>query len=96
LHDVLAWLEEDPEYVERALQFGLEHVKEEFLAQAMDFEIEKVFRLEPPALRNDYQAGETTIYEHAFLGLIKNYHCKSEEEFLEWQLRRYVFAVKAR
>ncbi len=92
LKDLLAWIEEEPSFPDRVRQFSLNNVKDaDRLHESIDLEIQKIFRLEPKALQNDFERGEKSILSPSPFGkhTIK-YECQSSEEYVQAQLSDYI------
>src|SRR5689334_2297306 len=62
LHDLLALIEQDPSYPERALKLSINSISEPSqIEDSVDFELFKIFAMEPQAYRLEYSLGETWI-----------------------------------
>ena len=94
LHDLLALIEQDPSYPERALKLSVNSVSEPSeIADSMDFELCKIFALEPRAYRLEYEMGETWI-EIPHAGQHVRYHCATAEELVTMRLADYVATLE--
>lgn len=96
LHDMLALIEQDPSYSERALKLGINSISEPSqIAESVDFELFKIFAMEPQAYRLEYSLGETWI-DVAHAGQPVRYHCSTAEELVTMHLASYVATLEHR
>jgi hypothetical protein len=96
LHDMLALLEQDPSYSERALKLGINGIEEPSQIEAsVDFEVFKIFAMEPQAYRLEYALGETWI-DTTYGGRPVRYHCASAEELVTMRMADYVATLERR
>lgn len=90
IRDILSLIEDDPSYIQRLNRYGINVVEDvEDLQESIDFEVFKIFHLEPQAFESDFSKGERTI-RTLFLGKILAYECETEQEYVEMQMRNYV------
>lgn len=96
LHDLLTLIEHDPSYPERALKLSINSISEPSeIAGSIDFELRKIFAMEPQAYRLEYEMGETWIETvHAGQGI--RYHCASADELVTMHLASYVMKLESR
>ena len=96
LHDLLALIEQDPSYSVRALELSVNSVSEpSLIGNSVDFEMFKIFAMEPQAYRLEYAMGETWIdVSHA--GQQLRYHCTTVEELVTMRLADYVETLERR
>lgn len=96
LHDLLALIEQDPSYPERALKLGINGISEPSqIEESVDFELFKIFAMEPQAYRLEFSLGETWIdVPHA--GQHVRYHCATAEELVTLRLADYVAKLERR
>lgn len=96
LRDLLALIEQDPSYPERALKLGINSVEEPAqIGESVDFELFKIFAMEPQAYRLEYEMGETWI--DAFVGgQPARYHCATADELVTMRLADYVETLEHR
>jgi len=88
LRDLLALIERDPSYPERASRLsvnGVETVSE--IDGSIDFELFKIFAMEPQAYRLEFEMGETWI-DVPCAGF--RYHCATADELVAIRLADYV------
>jgi hypothetical protein len=96
LHDLLALIEDDPSYPERALKLGFNSVSEpDQIGESIDFELFKIFAMEPQAYRLEYEMGETWI-DMSYSGQPVRYHCATAEELVTMRLADYVATLEHR
>jgi len=96
LQDMLALLERDPSYSERALNLGINSISEPSQIEAsVDFELFKIFTMEPQAYRLEYSLGETWI-DTTCAGIPVRYHCASAEELVTMRMADYVSILERR
>lgn len=87
--DMIRWIHEEPDYPERILKWGIDRCTEGNIAQSIDIEVEKICRLEPRAMGNDFDKGENLILQ-LFLGTILTYKCRTRAEFIEIRMAGYI------
>lgn len=96
LHDLLALIEKDPSYPERALNLSVNSVSEPYqIGESIDFEMFKIFAMEPQAYRLEYEMGETWI-DAPYFGQPVRYHCATAEELVTLRLADYVATLEHR
>jgi hypothetical protein len=96
LHDLLALVEQDPSYSERALELSINSVSEPSqIGKSVDFEMFKIFAMEPQAYRLEYEMGETWI-DMSHAGQQLRYHCATAEELVTMRLADYVETLERR
>jgi hypothetical protein len=96
LHDLLALIEQDPAYPERALKLGINSISEPSqIEESVDFELFKIFAMEPRAYRLEYEMGETWI-DASHAGQPVRYHCATVEELVTMRLADYVATLERR
>lgn len=96
LNDLLALIEQDPSYTERALHLGINSISEPSqIADSVDFELFKIFAMEPRAYRLEYEMGETWI-DASVAGQPVRYHCASVEDLVIMRLADYVATLERR
>lgn len=97
---IINWITDEPSYIDNFLSFGFDfmikdnNLEEKKLEKSIDFEIRKIFYLEPEALTSDFESGEDTISVPSFLGGMLEYKCETVEEFLLWQLTNYITSLQ--
>ena len=90
LHDLLALIEQDPSYPERALKLSVNSISEPTqIGESIDFELFKIFAMEPQAYRLEYEMGETWI-EVSDAEREVRYHCATAQELITMRLADYV------
>lgn len=88
LRDLLALIERDPSYPERALKLSVNGVEDPSdIEGSIDFELFKIFAMEPQAYRLEFEMGETWI-DVPSAGV--RYHCATAEELVAMRLAGYV------
>ncbi len=93
--DILRWVGEDPPaYIEDVLNFGVESVSEDTLEKSVDFEIRKIFKLEPQAIGHDFDNGEDMIIEPFLFEIFLKYQCPTKKEFIKMKIANYVNELK--
>jgi len=96
LHDLLALIEQDPSYPERALKLSINSISEPSqIEDSVDFELFKIFAMEPQAYRLEYSLGETWI-DTSHDGQPVRYHCATAEELVTMRLADYVAILERR
>lgn len=96
LHDMLALLERDPSYSERALKLGINGLEEpELIEESVELEVFKIFAMEPQAYRLEFAMGETWI-DIGQVGGPLRYDCASAEELVTMRLASYVDTLEHR
>jgi len=92
--DMLHWINDEPEYLDNVLRYSYEAATEETLQHSIDFEVKKIFRLEPQALQDDHESGEDMLIEPFIFGRYMKYRCTTQQEYLEIKLSDYVSDLK--
>jgi hypothetical protein len=96
LRDMLALIEQDPSYSERALKLGINSIEEPAQIEAsIDFELFKIFAMEPQAYRLEYEMGETWI-DASHAGQQVRYHCANAAELVAMRMADYVATLERR
>jgi hypothetical protein len=96
LHDLLALIEQDPSYPERALKQSINSISEPSqIEESVEFELFKIFAMEPQAYRLEYSLGETWI-DTTYAGLPVRYNCASADELVAMRLADYVSTLEHR
>jgi hypothetical protein len=96
LRDLLALIEQDPSYPERALRLSINSISESSeIADSVDFELFKIFALEPQAYRLEYEMGETWI-EISGPGPLVRYHYATAEDLVTARMANYVATLERR
>ena len=96
LRDLLALMEQDPAYSERALKLGINgELEPSQIGESVDFELFKIFAMEPQAYRLEFQMGETWI-DTFCAGRPVRYHCATAEELITMRLADYVATLERR
>jgi hypothetical protein len=96
LHDLLALIERDPSYPQRALKFSVNCIEDPADIEAsIEFELFKIFAMEPQAYRLEFEMGETWIdVPHARQQV--RYYCATAEELVTTRLADYVTNLECR
>jgi hypothetical protein len=90
LHDMLALIEKDPKYSVRALKHGINSISEPSqIGKSIDFELFKIFAMEPQAYRLEFEMGETWIDAPCDGGMVR-YRCATADEMITMRLADYV------
>ena len=76
------------------LNYGRESVTEDTLDKGIDFEVRKIFVLEPQAIGHDFDNGEDMIIEPFLFGIVLEYRCSTKKEFIEMHLADYIAELK--
>ena len=93
--DILRWISEDPPaYIEAFLNYGRESATEDTLDKSIDFEVRKIFVLEPQAIGHDFDNGEDMIIEPFLFAIVLEYRCSTKKEFIEMHLADYITELK--
>ncbi len=92
--DMLQWINDDPEYIEKAIEYCYESATEENIEKSIDFEVKKIFRLEPQAMGNDFDSGEDMIIEPFLFGVYMKYTCKSRAEYIKIKVADYIINLQ--
>jgi hypothetical protein len=96
LRDLLALIEKDPSYPARALKLGINSISEPHqIAKSIDFELFKIFAMEPQAYRLEFEMGETWI-DMPCAGKLLRYECVTAEELVTMRLADYVETLQRR
>jgi len=96
LHDLLALIEQDPSYSQRALNLGINSISEPSqIEESVEFELFKIFAMEPQAYRLEFELGETWI-DASHGGQPVRYHCATEEELVSMRMADYVTKLEDR
>jgi hypothetical protein len=96
LHDLLALIERDPSYPERALNLGINSISEPSqIEESVEFELFKIFAMEPQAYRLEFSMGETWI-DASQDGHPVRYHCATAEELVAMRMADYVTKLEDR
>jgi hypothetical protein len=96
LRDLLALIERDPSYPQRALRSCVNGISEPGqIVESVDFELFKIFALEPQAFRLEYEMGETWIDVPA-AGQHVRYSCATAEELVTVRLANYFVNLERR
>ncbi len=90
IKDILSLIENDPFYIQRLGKYGMNMLESiEDLQESIDFEVFKIFYLEPQAFESDFSNGEKTL-RTMFFGKILEYECGTEQEYVEMQMSSYL------
>jgi hypothetical protein len=90
LRDMLALLERDPSYSQRALKLGINSISAPYqIGKSVDLELFKIFAMEPQAYRLEFSLGETWIDVPCGDRELR-YQCASAEELVSMRLADYV------
>jgi hypothetical protein len=93
---MLALIEKDPSYPARALKLGFNSISEPSqIGESVDFELFKIFAMEPQAYRLEFEMGETWI-DMPYAGMQLRYECATEEELVTMRLADYVESLERR
>lgn len=96
LRDLLALIEKDPSYPVRALKVGIMSISEPCqIGKSVDFELFKIFAMEPQAYRLEFEMGETWI-DVPCAGKQLRYECATAEELVTMRLADYVGTLEER
>jgi hypothetical protein len=96
LHDLLVLIERDPSYPERALKLGINSISEPSqIEESVEFELFKIFAMEPQAYRLEFSMGETWI-DASHAGRPVRYHCATVEELVTMRMADYVANLERR
>ena len=96
LNDMLALLERDPSYSERAMKLGINSIEQPSqIEESVDFELFKIFAMEPQAYRLEFSLGETWI-DTFHAGQPVRYSCSSAEELVTMRMADYVTTLELR
>lgn len=91
LRDIVALLATDPSFVRRASSVGINAITEASQIEAsIEFEVFKVFHLEPRAFRWEFANGRRHIDMPFLFGMWIRFQCGSEEDFVATHLASYV------
>ncbi|MCP4137727.1 MAG: hypothetical protein GY754_42580 [bacterium] len=83
-------IQDDPAYPELTFKYGMNsNFPEEDLEKSISLVLEKLFIVEPPALTNDFEKGESFILDQ-FLGRILQFKCETLEEYLQIKMKDYL------
>jgi len=95
IKDILDLIEKQPDYPETVHKYNMNNddLSLADLEKSIDFEISKLFYLEPRALSMDFANGETVIYDD-MLGKILSYPCESAEEYVQLKIIDYKNKIK--
>ena len=95
IKDILDLIEKQPGYPETVHKYNMNNddLSLADLEKSIDFEISKLFYLEPRALSMDFANGETDIYND-MLGKILSYPCESAEEYVQLKIINYKNKIK--
>ncbi len=94
ISDILQWIENDPTYIENVLHYSYETATEDTLDKSIDFEVQKIFTLEPQAMGHDFDNGEDMIIEPFLFGLYMRYKCPTKTEYIEIKIADYMSNLK--
>ncbi|UZW16042.1 hypothetical protein OSC52_09575 [Clostridium pasteurianum] len=93
--DILQIIDTDDKYLSNVYNYALSNIKSvENIEKSIDFEIYKIFKLEPRALSSDYKGGLCMIYSDFIFGIAK-YKCTSLEEYLQMEIYNYLSNLKS-
>jgi hypothetical protein len=101
LSDLLDLVERDSTYPVRARTLAFNALPEEAdleqIVESIDFEVFKIFALEPRAHEVEYQMGTTAIDVPTLFGLFKlSYRCETSDEFVNLWLSSYAAHIGER
>ena len=98
ISDILDWIDEEPDYIERSLMYNLESAIESATEKAFKksifLEIEKLFRLEPRAMAHDYDNGEDFVIQPLLNDIFIKYNCSTKEEYIQIKIADYITILK--
>ncbi len=92
---LLNYIDANPSYIERAKACNVSGCAFENLEKSIQFEIEKVFRMEAPTLAKDYRNGENTL-ALARDGVLYEVLAPTEERFVKYQVGQYLSGLLER
>ncbi|MEM7133821.1 MAG: hypothetical protein AAF702_46425 [Chloroflexota bacterium] len=95
--DMLALIQQDPDYPERSYRYGMNSVIEvEDLPISIDLEIGKLLYIEPTAMKMDFEKGEKSIlypFDEKGKSAVR-YDCDSVEEYVGLNIHSYLTGIK--
>jgi len=100
LNDLKKLFGTDPGFIQRSICYAMANIKaaaivsDEDIEKCIHYEVEKVFYLEPQAMKYDFDAGETRI-PIPFLFSMIDYKCQSDSEYVQMKLHQYLSAIKS-
>ncbi|MCB1160356.1 MAG: hypothetical protein KDK45_22830, partial [Leptospiraceae bacterium] len=95
IKDFFNILDKNPDYTGDLMRYGLFfEVKNEDLEKSIDFEVRKLFLIEPNGLTHDYNNNERLIYDQ-FMGRLMKYSCSTLEEYLQMKMLTYIDEIKS-
>ena len=90
LSDILEWIRKEPEYIENAIRYTHESATAENMDKSIDFEVRKIFALEPPAIGNDFDKGEDIIIQPFIFDIFLKYKCRTKTEYIQMKVSDYI------
>lgn len=90
IRDFFEILENDPNYTRDLLNYGLYFpVKNQDIEKSVNFEVKKLFLIEPNGLTHDHASYERYVYEQ-FMGRLMKYKCDDLHEYLQMKMKNYL------
>jgi len=90
LSDILEWISKEPEYIENAIRYSYESATAENIDKSIDFEVRKIFALEPQAIGNDFSRGEDIIIVPFLFDIFLKYKCRTKTEYIQMKMSDYI------
>lgn len=95
--DILELIKQYPDFTEKSYRYGFNSISTlDELHESMNFEMFKLFHLEPAAMRRDYHAGDHSIliaFDDEGKQVIR-YDCDSVSEYLGMKIHTYMTKLK--
>lgn len=85
LRQMIDHIDKHPEYIENSYNYSVANCDADSLKRSIRFEIGKLFSIELPAIKFDYESGERDYHFYAD-GWVKTVTCKSRDEFIKCNL----------
>lgn len=95
--DILELIRQYPDFPEKSFRYGFNSISSvDELHESIDFEMFKLFHIEPAAMRHDYQAGDNSIliaFDDEGKEVVR-YECDSVEEYVGMNINTYMRKLK--
>ncbi len=94
LHLLIQHIDTHTDYIESSMKYNAGYCETQDLDKSIEFEINKIFSLEVPALISDFNMGEQDLlsYEN---GIVTKITVDNENEFLRYKVGGYLTALSS-
>lgn len=101
LKDLIEIFEQEPDFIYRGYNYALSNFtrtgkrKPDDIIKCIDYEVEKIFKIEPKAMKSDFEAGDKII-PIPFLFSLVEYECKDSTEYIKMKIFEYLKSLMSK